>query len=124
MGSRESWSVLLAGAATIWLPVFLWLSLFYEARGLDPLAIALALPVQLGLIMAWDLFPRLPLWIVFGHGLIMISLALGLVITVPGSTAPPNVYGVPWFTVGLVPAGVAMMLSAALRWRPARSLAH
>ena len=123
MQSRESSSALLAGAATIWLVVALWVALVSDVRGVDRLAIGIALAIQLGVILAWDLVPRLPLWIVAGHGLITISLALGLVITAPaGATA----FGlpVPWYVLGLVPAGLAMILAAAVRWQRSKSLAH
>ncbi|CAN5858222.1 hypothetical protein BH24CHL6_BH24CHL6_07280 [soil metagenome] len=123
MGTRESWSALLAGAAAIWLLVTVWLTLANGLRGVDGLAIALALATQLALLMAWDLLPRLPLWIVAGHGLIMISLAVGLLITAPAGSSP-TLAGVPWHVVGLVPAGVAMILAAALRVRRTEGFVH
>lgn len=124
MGSRESWSALLAGAATIWLLVAFWLSLVNQLGGVDRLAIGIALAIQLGVIMTWDLFPRLPLWIVAGHGLITVSLALGLIIAAP--VAPAAVFGLalPFYVLGLVPAGLAMMLAAAARWERSSSLVH
>ncbi|HUG47299.1 MAG TPA: hypothetical protein VMP67_02690 [Candidatus Limnocylindria bacterium] len=123
MRMRESWSALLAGAATIWLLVTLWLTLADGLRGVDGVAIALAFALQLPLLMAWDLYPRLPLWIVAGHGLIMVSLAVGLLITAPAGSSP-TLAGVPWHVVGLVPAGVAMMVAAGLRVRRTEGFAH
>ncbi len=124
MGSRHTWSVLFVGAATLWLVVALWLSLVTDVRGLDRLALGLALAMQLTVVMAWDLFPRLPLWMVAGHGLIMVSLALGLLITAPGGGSPMTPGGLPWHVVGLVPAGLAMIVAAALRWERSEGLVH
>lgn len=124
MRTREAWSAALAGAATIWLVVTFWLSLTNEMSGVDRIAVGLALGMQLTVLLAWDLFPRLPLWIVAGHGLIMVSLALGLVITAPAGVTPPFGLTMPWYLLGLVPAGLAMILAAAVRWQRTSSLAH
>jgi len=124
MGIRQQWSAIVAGAATVWLAVALLLSLAYYTRGLDYLVIGLALAMQVSVLMAWDLLPRLPLWIVAGHGLIMVSLALGLVITAPAGGPAPILAGLPWLVVGLVPAGLAMIIAAAVRWQRAEGLVH
>jgi hypothetical protein len=127
MRTRQDWSVLLAGLATLWLVLVLWLSFAQSARGLDQLVIGLALFMQVSVLMAWDLVPRLPLWIIAGHGLIMISLVPGFLITapaagapVPGALVPP----VPWLVIGLLPAGLAMIAAAALRWVRSDGLVH
>jgi len=124
MGTRETWAALLAGAATIWLLVAFWLSLTSEMSGIDRIALGLALAMQLSVLLAWDLLPRLPLWTVAGHGLIMVSLALGLIITAPAGAPPAFGLAVPWYVLGLVPAGLAMILAAAARWQRSSSLAH
>ena len=124
MRSREGWSALLAGAATIWLVVAFWLALTNEMSGIDRIAVGLALAMQLSVLLAWDLFPRLPLWIVAGHGLIMVSLALGLIITAPAGAPPTFGLAMPWYVLGLVPAGLAMILAAAARWQRSSGLAH
>ena len=124
MGSREGWSALLAGAATIWLVVTFWLALTNPMSSVDRIAVGLALAIQLTVLLAWDLFPRLPLWIVAGHGLIMVSLALGLIITAPAGGPPAFGLEVPWYVLGLVPAGLAMILASALRWQRSSGLVH
>jgi hypothetical protein len=127
MRTRQDWSVLLAGLATLWLALVLWLSFAQSARGLDQLVIGLGLFMQVSVLMAWDLFPRLPLWIIAGHGLIMISLVPGFLITAPAAGVPaPGVLvpPVPWLVVGLLPAGLAMIAAAALRWVRSDGLVH
>jgi hypothetical protein len=124
MGNRHNWSVLLTGAATIWLLIALGWALAIEARPVDALVIALAFVLQLMVVMAWDLLPRLPLWLIAGHALIMLSLALGLVITVPAAQFGAAMAGIPFHVVGLVPAGLAMLVAAALRWDRSEALVH
>jgi hypothetical protein len=124
MANRQDWSVLLTGAATIWLLIALGWALASEARPVDALVIALAFVLQLTVVMAWDLLPRLPLWLVAGHALIMLSLTVGLVITVPAAQFGAGQAGVPFHVVGLVPAGLAMLLAAWLRWERSEALVH
>jgi hypothetical protein len=124
MANRHNWSVLLTGAATIWLLIALGWALAIDARPVDALIIALAFAMQLTVVMAWDLLPRLPLWLIAGHALIMLSLSLGLVITVPATQFGAGQVGVPFHVVGLVPAGLAMLLAAWLRWERSEGLVH
>jgi hypothetical protein len=123
MANRQNWSVLLTGAATIWLLIALGWALAIEARPVDALVIALAFVLQLSVVMAWDLLPRLPLWLVAGHALIMLALSLGLLITVPAEFGTGQA-GVPFHVVGLVPAGIVMLLAAWLRWDRSEALVH
>lgn len=124
MTNRHNWSVLLTGAATIWLLITLGWAVAIGGRPIDAAVLAIAFVMQLTVVMAWDLLPRLPLWIVAGHALIMLSLTLGLVITVPAAQFGAGQAGVPFHVVGLVPAGVAMLLAAWLHWERAEGLVH
>lgn len=127
MRDRRRWALVIALAAALWLVAVLWLSLAHFTRGFDPLVLAMSLLMQLVVLIAWWLIPRLPLWLVAGHGLIMLSLGLGLVITAPGpSTALEPGVGppLPWFLLGTLPAGLAMVVAAAVAWTPQKDLLH
>lgn len=127
MRTRRDWSALVVGAATIWLAIALWLSLAHPTRGLDYLVLGLALFMQVAVVLTWDFLPRLPLWVIAGHGLIMVSLAVGFVISAPAGAVAPGVSIVPpapWLVVGLVPTGLAMIVAAALHWQRSDSLVH
>lgn len=127
MESRYRQARWLAIAAMLWLIVAWILSMIFYTRGLDFIVILLAGLAQLSVLIAWAIFRRaLPGWLIAGHGLILLSLALGLVI-IPGAPASPGspaAPAVPLLVLGLVPAGVAMILAAVLRRPPSSSLAH
>ncbi len=123
---RDRLAPALVWLATAWLVLVLLLSVVNYTRGLDVVALAITLPVQLGVLIIWQIFPRPPLWLIAGHGLIMIALAVGLVITAPAGEPAKTILGltVPWLVVGLLPAGAAMLLAAVLRWTPADEPVH
>jgi hypothetical protein len=116
----------LAWLATAWLVVVLLLSIANYTRGVDVIALAITLPVQVAVLVLWLAFPRLPLWIIAGHALIMVALGLGLLITAPAGQPAETLFGLelPWLLLGLVPAGVAMLVAAAVRWTPADAVVH
>jgi hypothetical protein len=117
---------LLAWAATAWLTFVLVLSIANYTRGLDVIAMLLGLVMQIAVLLVWIVFPRLPLWVVAGHGLIMLSLGLGLIIAGPVGPPAQTLFGLtlPWLFVGLLPAGLSMVVAAAIRWRPSSSAVH
>jgi hypothetical protein len=108
----------LAWLATFWLIGVLVMSMLSYVRGVDVVALAIALTAQVGVVIAWSLYRPLPLWIVAGHGLIMLSLVLGFVVTAPASPPPDPAPAIalPWMLVGLVPAGLAMIAAALVAW--------
>ncbi len=116
----------LAVAAMIWLIVTWILSMIFYTRGLDFAVILIAGLAHLSVLIAWAVFHGLPGWLIAGHGLILLALAMGLLIVpgppvLPGAGATPPM---PLFVLALVPAGVAMILAALLRRAPAGNLAH
>jgi hypothetical protein len=117
----------LAVLAMLWLIVTWILSMVFYTRGLDFIVIFLAGLGQLSVLIAWATFRGLPGWLVAGHGLVLLALAFGFVV-VPGPPGGPlpgaPVLPAPWLVIGLVPAGVAMILAAILRRAPSGSLAH
>jgi hypothetical protein len=123
---RERLALDIAWLATAWLAVVLVVSIADYTRGLDVVALAIALPVQLAVVITWSLWARLPLWLVAGHGLILVALAFGLIIAGPAEPLPITGLGLamPWLIVGLVPTGGAMIAAAWLHWRPSDSLVH
>jgi hypothetical protein len=123
---RERLALDMAWLATAWMAVVLVVSIADYTRGVDVVALALALPVQLTVVIGWSLFARLPLWLVAGHGLIMLALGIGLVIAGPPLAPPSELLGLamPWLVVGLIPSGAAMIVAAWMHWRPSDSLVH
>ncbi|CAN5206439.1 hypothetical protein BH24CHL7_BH24CHL7_05800 [soil metagenome] len=121
---RERAALTIGWLATLWLAEVLVISMVEYTRGLDVAALALALPVQLFVVILWSLVPRLPLWLVAGHALILLGLGIGLVVAGPAGPMPAMPFGlpVPWLIVGLIPTGVAMIVAAAVHWRPADTL--
>lgn len=123
---RERLALDIAWLATTWLAIVLVVSIADYTRGLDVVALAIVLPVQLAVVITWSLWARLPLWLVAGHGLILVALAVGLIIAGPAEALPITGLGVavPWLLVGLIPTGVAMIAAAWVHWRPSGSLVH
>lgn len=115
---RLSTAIWIGWLATFWLIAVLVLSMLSYVRGLDPAVLAVALVVQVVLVVAWTLWRPLPLWIVAGHGLILLSLVLGLALTAPASVLPDPLPAIaaPWLSVGLVPVGLAMLVAALVAW--------
>ena len=113
-------AIWLAWLTTAWLVVTFVLSIVYYVRGIDVVVIGLALIVQIVVLIAWLVYRQLPLWILAGHGLIFIGLALGLVISGPAG----QFSGTPWMYLALVPAGVAMIVAAVLHRKPAGIFVH
>ena len=108
----------MAWLTTIWLlGVFLESIVVYN-RGVDVVAVVIALIGQLVVTIAWTLYRPLPLWLVCFWALIVLSAVLGLVITVPGG------FVMSWLVVGLVPSGVAMLIAAWLATERSHSLVH
>ena len=116
----------LAWLATFWLLAVLVLSMLSYVRGVDVVALAIALIAQVVLVVAWTLYRPLPLWIVAGHGLILLALVLGLAVTAPASPLPDPLppLAAPWLLVGLVPTGVAMILAALVAWNREHVVGH
>jgi hypothetical protein len=104
--------------ATFWLIAMLILSVFSFMRGLDIAVLALALIVQVVVIMLWTFWREMPLWIVAFHGMILLALVLGLAITAPTAALPDPLppLSLPWLIVGLVPTGAAMLLAVLVAW--------
>ncbi|MDP8903950.1 MAG: hypothetical protein M3N29_01310 [Chloroflexota bacterium] len=126
MSRGARWARWLAWLATAWLLIVLLLSIFNYVRGLDPVVLLLALVAQITVLIAWLVYRPLPLWLVAGHGLIMLSLAFGLVIAAPPAPPAETLFGlrVAWLLIGLIPAGVAMILAALLHWDRSTVVGH
>lgn len=116
----------LAWLATLLLLVVFIASIVYYSRGIDTVAVLIALIAQLTVVIAWALYRPLPLWIPAGHGLILLSAVLGLLIAAPAGRSITTIGGIPlsWMLIGLVPAGVVMILAAAMHREPSASLTH
>lgn len=76
-------------------------------RSIDIVVLWLAGAGQLGLLLTWVFIPRLPRWIVAGWGLILASLGIGVVITVP---TPAGAGGTPWALFGLLVVGIVTIV--------------
>jgi hypothetical protein len=115
-----------AWLATLLLLVVFIASIVYYNRGIDTVAVLIALIAQLAVVIAWAVYRPLPLWIPAGHGLILLSAVVGLLITAPAGRATTTLGGIPfsWMLIGLVPAGIVMMLAAAIHRQPSASLTH
>lgn len=101
----------------LWLFVVFLVSILAYTRGIDTIVVLMALLAQLTVVIGWALVRRLPLWIVFFHGLIMLALVIGFVITAGAA-------GFTWMFVGLIPVGVAMLVAGLLHVERAHSLTH
>jgi hypothetical protein len=101
----------------MWLLVVFLASIVAYTRGIDTVAVLIALLAQLTVVIGWSLIRPLPLWIVFFHGLIMLSLVVGFVITAGAG-------GFVWMFVGLVPVGVAMLAAGLLHVDRSTALTH
>ncbi len=78
-------------------------------RSIDVVALWIGAALQLGLLLAWALIPRLPLWIVAFWGLILIGVGVGEIITAP---LPAGAGSMPWALVGFAIGGVLTILAA------------
>ena len=118
---RDWVALFIAWLTTAWLLIVLEQSVVNFTRAIDVFALGIGLAMQLIVAVLWSWYPRLPLWLVWGHGLIMFSLAIGLLIAGPSGPLEPTAFGLalPWLAIGLLPAGLAMVVAAAIRWRPA-----
>ncbi len=115
---RVGRAVRIGWLTTFWLIATLILSVLSHARGLDIAVLAIALLVQVVLIVLWTFWREMPLWIVAFHGMILLAVVLGFAITAPAATLPDPLpaLALPWLAVGLVPAGVAMLLAVLVAW--------
>jgi len=118
---RDWITLFISWLTTAWLVIVLEQSVVNFTRAIDVIALAAGLAAQLIVTVLWTFYPRMPLWLVWGHGLILLSLAIGLLIAGPPGTVDPTAFGLalPWLAIGLLPAGAAMVAAAAIRWRPA-----
>lgn len=123
---RVATAIWIGWLAVVWLIAVLVLSIAGYVRGLDPVALAIGLVVQAVVVIAWTFWRGMPLWIVGGHGLILVGLALGLVVTAPAGPAGETMFGsgLPWLVIGLLPAGVAMILAAFIAWNREHIVGH
>lgn len=80
-------------------------------RSIDVVVLWLAGLLALGLLLTWIFVPRLPRWIVAGFGLILMATGLGVIITAP---VPAGAGTVPWALIGLLVAGLAIIIAAAV----------
>lgn len=124
MGRARRRALWLAWLATLLLLLVFIASIVYYSRGIDTVAVLIALIAQLTVVIAWSLYRPLPLWIPAGHGLILLSATFGLLITAPAGHSVTTIGGIPlsWMLIGLVPAGMVMILAAAMHRQPAMSL--
>jgi hypothetical protein len=116
----------LAWLATLLLLVVFIASIVYYSRGIDTVAVLIALIAQLTVVIAWALYRPLPLWIPAGHGLILLSAVVGLLIAAPAGRSITTIAGIPlsWMLIGLVPAGIVMIVAAAMHRQPSVGLTH
>lgn len=101
----------------VWLFVVFLASIVAYTRGIDMIVVLMALLAQLTVVIGWALVRPLPLWIVFFHGLIMLALVIGFVITAGAG-------GFTWMYIGLVPVGVAMLVAGLLHVERSATLTH
>jgi uncharacterized membrane protein len=115
-----------AWLATLLLLVVFIASIVYYNRGIDTVAVLIALIAQLIVVIAWALYRPLPLWIPAGHGLILLSAVVGLLIAAPAGHSVTTLGGIAlsWTLIGPVPAGIVMILAAVMHRQPAMSLTH
>ncbi len=126
MGRARRRALWLAWLATLLLLVVFIASIVYYNRGIDTVAVLIALIAQLTVVIAWALYRPLPLWIPAGHGLILLSAVVGLLIAAPAGHSVTTLAGIAlsWTPIGLVPTGIVMILAAAMHRQPAMSLTH
>jgi hypothetical protein len=124
VGDARRRALWLAWLATLLLLVVFIASIVYYNRGIDTVAVLIALIAQLTVVIAWALYRPLPLWIPAGHGLILLSAVVGLLIAAPAGHTVTTVSGIPlsWMLIGLVPTGIVMILAAAMHRQPAARL--
>ncbi len=77
-------------------------------RSIDVVVLWLSGLLTLGLLLTWIFVPRLPRWIAAGFGLILLATGLGVIITVP---VPAGAGTVPWALIGLIVAGLAIIIA-------------
>ena len=118
MRNGRNWGLWLGWLGAVWLFAIFIASIVNYTRGIDVVALLVALIGQLVVVIAWTLWRPLPLWIVSGWGLIMVSAFVGLLITVPGG------FVVSWLLIGIVPVGLAMLLAAIVTMDRSVSLTH
>ena len=116
MGNRRL-ALWISWLGTFWLLGVFLASIVYFTRGLDTIAVLVALLAQLTVTIGWALIPRLPLWIVFFHALIMLSLVVGFFITAGAG-------GFGWMLIGLIPVGVAMLVAGLVHLERSAELTH
>lgn len=116
MARSRRWALWLAWLVALQLLVVFIASIVYYSRGIDTVAVLIAFIAQLTVVIAWALYRPLPLWIPAGHGLILLSAVLGLLIAAPAGHSVTTIGGIPlsWMLIGLVPASIVMILAAAL----------
>lgn len=126
MARSRRWALWLAWLVTLLLLIVFVASIVYYSRGIDTVAVLIALIAQLTVVIAWSLYRPLPLWIPAGHGLILLSAVLGLLITAPSGQSTTTIGGfvLSWMLIGLVPAGVVMILAAALHGSRSTALTY
>jgi hypothetical protein len=90
-------------------------------RTIDITVLWLAGALQLGLLLTWIFIPRLPKWIIYGWGLILIALGLGVIITVP---VPEGAGVIPWAVIGLIVIGIVTIVMAAVHSSGSGDTAH
>jgi hypothetical protein len=124
VGRARRRALWLAWLATLLLLVVFIASIVYYSRGIDTVAVLIALIAQLTVVIAWALYRPLPLWIPAGHGLILLSAVVGLLITAPAGHSVTTLGGIAlsWMLIGLVPTGIVMILAAVMHRQPAMSL--
>lgn len=123
---RVAAAIWIGWLAVVWLIAALAFSIVDYVRGLDPVTLAIGLVVQAVVVIVWTFWRGMPLWIVGGHGLILVGLALGLVVTAPSGPAGEMTFGsgLPWLVVGLVPVGLAMVIAALVAWNREHIVGH
>jgi uncharacterized membrane protein len=126
VGRARRRALWLAWLVTLLLLVVFIASIVYYNRGIDTVAVLIALIAQLIVVIAWALYRPLPLWIPAGHGLILLSAVVGLLIAAPAGHSVTTLGGIAlsWTLIGLVPAGIVMILAAVMHRQPAMSLTH
>jgi len=118
MERRRAWAVWITWFAAVWLLAMFIASIVSYTRGIDVVALVIALIAELTLAIAWSIYRPLPLWMVYFLGLILWSAVVGLWITVPGGPT------VSWLELGILPAGVATLVAAFIATDRSTALTH
>lgn len=116
MGRNRRWALWIGWLGIVWLLAVFLASIIWHTRGLDTIAVLIALLAQLTVVIVWSLVPRFPLWIVLFHALIMLSLVVGFFVTAPGAFS--------WMLIGLIPVGAAMLAAGILHMDRSPALTH